>query len=869
MIKTTATKAVWQRTVTTSLDELKPTYGSGPVAGDISLALVTDTPMDDRTEKFLFWGLSTAEISTKRLWKTSRLSRSPHDTDHPNSVEGFEKEEPSFKDEIRYLVTRGLRVLIVSGYQTMKTFNLTTPISKLRGSVYVWNTRSWEEAKHQTDNTILLVVTYDPAYLVRNRWVKSGKGRADFAVVWLDDLAKAKRIAKDGWTPPKENFNIRPTLADIIAFADEHTKKQSLIAVDIETTGLTPTTGKVVCIGFAPDGENALVVPFGGGYWPTDIENQIRNIVSNLLSSNSLMFQNALFDVPFLQGRGFTCPMENVKHDTLLLHHAVSPELPHNLGFIVSQYGATPYWKEEFQNRDVSITRMDEDTLHTYNARDCVVLHQVLPELLKDLDELQTRDVYENESIVLLPAIHEMMSTGVLFDEKQQKLLKKRLQTEAIELELGLRTTGKLPEAFNIASDDDLRLLLFGTVSTKYAKGEGWEKKKPGTKVRQQLEDLYKVRHETIPLCDVVGYKGRRTANGAITVNKQGRLSYQRHLQNRLRDISKLKKPTPKHREEVQKIENALTWLKDFQDYTELKKILSTYLDYPVGDENRVHTKFIIHGTATGRLASREPNLQNLPKRRSKDIRRMFIAPPGHTIVAADYSNLEVKVMAYETGDPVLIDIVDNGKNMHDLNTQILFNLTPDDALWEAGRRAAKIFMFGSLAYGGGDGEIYEKVILDVPELRLTFHDFVAAKKRYMESHPVYTKWREDITEKVRQTRRITNAFGRVRTFYGNDRDIIKEALNFPIQSAAASIINRATVRIYKRLHVEKLQTRLQAQIHDELRFETPINELPYIIKLVEEEMSRPVAFRGTSRMFGVDVVSGDNWADLNSKGTT
>jgi len=76
-------------------------------------------------------------------------------------------------------------------------------------------------------------------------------------------------------------------------------------------------------------------------------------------------------------------------------------------------------------------------------------------------------------------------------------------------------------------------------------------------------------------------------------------------------------------------------------------------------------------------------------------------------------------------------------------------------------------------------------------------------------------------------------------------------------------------VRIYKRLHVEKLQTRLQAQIHDELRFETPINELPYIIKLVEEEMSRPVAFRGTSRMFGVDVVSGDNWADLNSKGTT
>lgn len=868
----------YRRNVPHPLDERPSLWGHGPSSGDIPLAIISDAPTKLESDadkpfpgslgKFFNWGLGNAELYRPRLWLTYVLSCRPPSDDlhHPNAVAAIDAERSFFRDEVRYLVQhRGLKVILAFGELAASALGVTGSLPQVRGSVYVLNTRTWKPADRQTDSTVLVVPTYHPQYLLRNRWNRGGRGRADFTAVWLDDLSKARRVATSGWSPPREHFNLSPTLHDVESYVTTHRKQQSLIAVDIETTGFDPAKAAIVCVGLAHSSEDALVVPFltdgGNHYWNPGEARVVTQLLSQLLSTNPTLFQNALFDVPFLRAKGIR--VGHVQHDTLLLHHAVSPELPHKLGFIVSQYGDTPYWKDEFQNRDTTIVRMDQTVLRRYNARDCVVLHQVLPGLLADLDEIGARDVYESESIALIEPIIEMMTTGVVYNPTQERTLRRILKQEHLDLETQLRTLGQLPPAFNLSSDDDLRLFLWGVASSKYDRGEQYTDKKPGTKVRQQLEDLYSVRHETRPLYEPTGFRGRRTDTGKATVNKQGRLSYQRHLQRRLADIRSFKKPHPRHIEEATAIENVLRWLELYQDYTEIDKIQSTYLSYPVNDDGRVHTKYIVHGTATGRLASREPNLQNLPKRRSKDIRRLFVAPPGHVILAADYSNLEVKVMAYETSDPILIDIVDNGKNMHDLNTETLFHLTPDDPLWEPARRAAKIFMFGSLAYGGGDNEIYEKVIIDVPELQLTFREFQSAKQRYMDSHPVYVRWRDTITDTVRRTRQVKNAFGRVRTFYGNDRDIVKEALNFPIQSAAASIINRATVAIHRRLRQEGLRTRLQAQIHDELRFEVPEDELPTVARIVHREMTRPIMFYDTLRTFDVEMEAGPNWADL------
>lgn len=1153
----------FRRDASHALDEATPVWGTGPGKGPIPIALVGDMPSEDDLReglpfsgsigKFLSWGLSEASIYRPKMWLTNVFSRRSPDGDiqHPNVQDAIESELSDFQREIRYLVEeRGTKVLLLAGGAAVEAFNLAGTISHLRGSVYVWNTRTWTEATRQTDKTVLLVPTYHPGYLMRNRWTRSGKGRADFTAVWLDDLDKARRISVDGWNPPRERFNVEPTLAEVTRYVEDRIQDQRLIAVDIETTGFDPKDAGIVCIGLAHSKEDALVVPLidgpGSYYWTPGQGQEVKALLSRLFSEGGgLVLQNALFDVPFLREKGFVIPSGAVKHDTLLLHHAVSPELPHKLGFIVSQYGDTPYWKDEFQNRDTTIVRMDQRTLRTYNARDCVVLLQVLPGLLEDLEEVGSSDVYYNESIALVEPILEMMSTGVEFDTRGQTATRQKIQRELNDVETQLRTLGGLPDAFNIGSDDDLRLFLFGIASKKYLRGEDYSKKKPGTKVRKQLEELYSVRHDTTPLYLPRGFKGRRTDKGQVTVNKQGRLSYQRHLQNRLSEIESFKKIHPKHAEEKTAIEDTLSWLALYQKWSELSKILSTYLDYPIGEDGRVHTRFLIHGTATGRLScvagdteiitdrgtvsieefdpasgarvlthrgnwkivkrklckgidqmhrltlesgdsivatedhrvlvrdgfwkclrdikegeevihvnskevtqrsedlredcrrvsqrgkayyrvyreevqrdsfdsvcgnskgtaegtypgreissiltfedgtpesddrenwgaspqldrgmlrrqrlfnhlgpweavfspssghggddehsnrelskpyggtshrwksreqrfeqscsrnetgtqespqsyakvvektfmgalfvwdleveddhsyfaggvfnhnSQKPNLQNQPKSKSSEIRRLFVAEDGHSILAADYSNLEVKVMAYETRDTILIDIVDGGKNMHDVNTRTLFHLEPSDDMWGPARRAAKIFMFGSLAYGGGDNEIYEKVILDVPELKLTFREFVEAKKRYMDSHPEYVTWKENLTTRVQKMRQVSNAFGRVRTFYGNSRDIVKEALNFPIQSAAASIINRATIRIHSRLRQGNYLTRLQAQIHDELRFEVPNDELESVAAIVKEEMERPVDFHGIERRFQVEMEVGPNWSDL------
>lgn len=255
-------------------------------------------------------------------------------------------------------------------------------------------------------------------------------------------------------------------------------------------------------------------------------------------------------------------------------------------------------------------------------------------------------------------------------------------------------------------------------------------------------------------------------------------------------------------------------------------------------------------------------NCQNIPKKEIR-ARKPLVAPADHQIVALDYSNLEVWVLAYETEDPVLIEILESGKNVHDENTKTLFGLSPENRYWSVARRAAKIFFFGGIAYGGGDSEIHQKISLEVPELTLTLADYKRAKQNYENVHPAYTIWRDRTLQQVHAHRALTNAFGRTRIFYGNDRDIEKEALNFPIQSGAASVINRATIEIADRLRAAPWLGRLQAQIHDELRFEVPNDHTHELIELAKECMGQNISFYNRTVSFPVDVELGPNWADL------
>jgi len=708
---------------------------------------------------------------------------------------------------------------------------------------------------------MILLPTYHPSAINRNRFKKGG-ATANMKYVWMSDLAKARRLVRD-YRPLEERFTIFPTLDDVLKITDDLILRKALIAVDIETNALDHSRGDILCIGVAWSEEDALVIPFfsqgGARYWSQDREVLINEEIKKLLQNCPQAYQNSLYDLRWLRAKGYQPDLSLLTHDTLLIHHAVSPELPHNLGFIVSTYGLTPYWKSTLSDRPGRALDLSDEEFRSYNARDCVVLHQIIPPMVEDLRSMGTDKVYFSESIPLVPPILKMIENGIKVSPTRLKKWKESLNEQLSKCVERLRAVASVPPAFNFASDDDLRWLLFSIKPNKFKKIADLEKKKKGTKLYAALLSLKAIRDETATFSSLSLGGGRRTDTGRRAVDKQGLLSLQVAAQNRLAQIEKFVNRA-RYKEEESELRRLLEVLSLITEHRKVSKLLSTYTEFPIVDDGRIHSSFKIHGTATGRLSSSEPNVENLPTKANKLLGKCFVAEKGHKLLQVDYSNLEVRILAYETGDEELIKFLEDGGNFHDENTKIMFKIESDNPKWDECRRAAKTFAFGGLAYGGGDREIYEKVILQAPTLALTFAAFKSAKARWMAAHPAYVAWREEISKGAVETRKVSNAFGRVRVLHGSDRDIVKEALNFPIQSAAASIINHALINIDKKLHPS---VKIVNQIHDALLFEVPLRKLEETATLVINEMQKPVLFYDKERSFPVEAEIGRSWGEL------
>jgi len=243
--------------------------------------------------------------------------------------------------------------------------------------------------------------------------------------------------------------------------------------------------------------------------------------------------------------------------------------------------------------------------------------------------------------------------------------------------------------------------------------------------------------------------------------------------------------------------------------------------------------------------------------------RRYSLVPTNTTKVGVQtFENAEVALLGYEAQDNIIINIYESGKNIHDENTKILFGLTEDDPLWKEGRKAAKVFQFGGLSYGGGDREIYKKVLMAAPKLPLTFERFVDAKAAWMDAHPAYVTWRDRIVETVRTERRLYNAFGRMRIFLGSPRDIHKEGMNFMIQSAGACLVNRAMIRLYDRFQSAGMSTRIIMQVYDEIVLEAPDEEVEAARAALIEEMQRPFTMRGRQCYIRAEAGVGKTYGD-------
>ncbi|HEV3511004.1 MAG TPA: DNA polymerase I [Candidatus Sulfotelmatobacter sp.] len=300
-------------------------------------------------------------------------------------------------------------------------------------------------------------------------------------------------------------------------------------------------------------------------------------------------------------------------------------------------------------------------------------------------------------------------------------------------------------------------------------------------------------------------------------------------------------------------------------DYRQLTKLKSTYVDalpaLLTPATGRLHTTFDQTGTATGRLSSANPNLQNIPIRTElgRGIRAAFIAEPGHVLLTADYSQIELRLLAHFSGDSLLVEAFRRGDDIHTLTAAQVFGVPPLMVTADH-RRQAKVVNFG-IVYGLSAFGLSQNLGIEPSEAK----QFIAA---YFEKYSGVRAFIDKTLEQARRDLKVQTLFGRIRPIPDiNSKNFTQRgfaertAVNTPLQGTAADLIKIAMIRIDAALRERGLKSRMTLQVHDELVFEAPENEIEVMQPLVREHMEKVHALRVPLQ---VEIGVGPNWRDLD-----
>ncbi len=297
-------------------------------------------------------------------------------------------------------------------------------------------------------------------------------------------------------------------------------------------------------------------------------------------------------------------------------------------------------------------------------------------------------------------------------------------------------------------------------------------------------------------------------------------------------------------------------------EYRELDKLKTVYTDalpHQLGPDGRIHSQLNQTVTATGRLSSSEPNLQNIPIRTElgRRIRRAFVPEAGHKFVAADYSQLELRLLAHITRDELMLDAFQKGEDIHARTARLVFGAKTPEELKEK-RRFAKIVNF-AIAYAVEPFGLSQRVGISRKEAKLVIDDF----------YKTYTgvrRFMDEVPEQARRDGLMRSIYGRIRPLPTiNDRNgqvrarAEREAINMPIQATASDIVKIAMLKVDEALRRENLRARMVMQVHDELLIEAPVEETERVATLLKREMESAVEL---DVPLEVEVGIGDNWMD-------
>lgn len=573
-------------------------------------------------------------------------------------------------------------------------------------------------------------------------------------------------------------------------------KKQKIFCFDTETDGLNPFYNKLIGIAFCWQ-------PGLAYYLPINLAEQFKTQLAKIFANQKIkkVGHNLKFDLEVLnEWFNNKIKIAGIDFDTMIASYLLNAgNRQHNLdtlAFVEFGYQMQPI--EELIGKgkqQITMAEISVEKISWYANEDADLTYRLYQKFYQELEKENLLNLFNKLEMPLIEVLAKIEKNGVKIDNQTLNKMSVEIgkKIKIIENKV-FQLAG---EKFNLASPKQLKEILFDKLKIS---SSGIGKTKTGISTAAEELEKLKGKHQIIDL---------------------------------------------------------------IIEFRELSKLKSTYLDTLPQLINkidgRIHTSFNQTVTATGRLSSSEPNLQNIPIRSELGsiIRRAFIAEPGFKIIKADYSQIELRIIASLANDQKMLEIFNSGGDIHTMTAAIIYGLKPTEVTKEI-RRTAKEINFGIL-YGMGAWGLASRTGISNTEAQ----NFI---NKYFENFKEIKKWIEETLILARERGYVETLLGRRRLIQEINSNISqirnaaeRMAINMPIQGTAADLIKLAMIKIHKELEKISPLSKMILQVHDELVFEVPQKDIKKVAKFVEEAMCSVMKLRAPIE---VEISAGDNWGE-------